>query len=1016
MSVKSNFSVDVLRPDDQLVLTFDFHNLALEAAAGSLPARLKRATPGDALVVVHFPRQSIGEESFFEAGPPPGVGGTELPKTPPVGARISGDPNPSPTQDDSRPPCARWLVFRVSNAVLPIKYTLPDLLAAISRCDQLVRETIAWPHLPPTPDGKDIDLLGTRIFSAIEAPYRLVLSPHPSTRWIHAVKEVTNTAGTRTELWHTRLGVKAASGGVDEKSDKNRTARAVWSQDFSPDIPPPPHSNVPFRMPLDARDRYELVRLTADTDIPGYTPLPVAIDQFMLSAFGAWLKLHGAWVPPFLPPEGQLEGKLTIEEWRHLMTMGRDHFVRVVYAGYLFPFGFRASLVKISERKFQHTSDKPAADQSAYLRTRMFIMVRQPVKTHDRRDFPFTRTEVKPLVTPSIADPESAECMILPGQKAFWIRTGAGDFPFQLAGTDNAGQTSEWTMPLIYVSADAAAGEIKQVVNAYKAVALGPPPGNTRCRRPLGGQAIAYAPPVQPGDTTLQTSELVFSAETVAGAEPLFAPAIWSAEVDIPAIKQLLGKSTPSTIQWETSYLNPADGGFGNKADVFAQVTNKPPLAFDIQKSGGLVTPDISITALSRAFGPVNGAAKFVDDKGVVGGNLLDGQFAPQEFFPDVVILGGIKLKDILASRSFENTGIATDRVPNLKTVRNGDTIETTYAWNVGPDGLRSWPLFTANADGGFSIVSTMTKRLDGSNPTFSVTGGLRDFSIMLLPGEGTELVSLDFASVEFIAVAGRKVDVAVNFKGLRFHGVLEFVDKLREVLPLDGFNDPPYLDIIPPPDPRAGINVGFTLGIPDVSVGAFTLQNISLTAGFYLPFVGQPMNLHFAFCERQQPFILTVYGLGGGGFFGLDISLAGVTMVEAALEFGASVALNLGVAKGSATIMGGFYYQQASGGFTIACYIRACGELRVLGIISVSCEFYIALVYVSKVPAVEHHGTLFGQAKLTVKVKIAFFSKSVSISMERELAGSDPKFIEQMVVLPEWTAYCDAFDDYATV
>jgi hypothetical protein len=66
--------------------------------------------------------------------------------------------------------------------------------------------------------------------------------------------------------------------------------------------------------------------------------------------------------------------------------------------------------------------------------------------------------------------------------------------------------------------------------------------------------------------------------------------------------------------------------------------------------------------------------------------------------------------------------------------------------------------------------------------------------------------------------------------------------------------------------------------------VGIFSMQNISLSAGVFLPLLtGKELNFNFAFCERQQPFILTVSLFGGGGFFGIDIGIAGVKMVEAA-------------------------------------------------------------------------------------------------------------------------------------
>jgi hypothetical protein len=261
---------------------------------------------------------------------------------------------------------------------------------------------------------------------------------------------------------------------------------------------------------------------------------------------------------------------------------------------------------------------------------------------------------------------------------------------------------------------------------------------------------------------------------------------------------------------------------------------------------------------------------------------------------------------------------------------------------------------------------------------------------------------------VTFTAEKDKKVDTAVDLLGIQFKGLLQFVNTLSSVIPLDGFNNPPFLELSASPP---GVNVGFSFGIPTVGIGIMTLQNISLTAGFFLPFGKDPLNFHFAFCTRQQPFILTVSLFGGGGFFAMDMGIHKVVMIEAALEFGASVALSLGVASGQATIMAGFYFQKTGGGFTLTGYFRAGGSLSVLGIITVSLEFYLALTYVTD-KAQPHGGTLWGQASLTVKIEILFFSASVSVSMEREFAGSDPNF-RQLISPDAWALYATAFADY---
>ena len=78
------------------------------------------------------------------------------------------------------------------------------------------------------------------------------------------------------------------------------------------------------------------------------------------------------------------------------------------------------------------------------------------------------------------------------------------------------------------------------------------------------------------------------------------------------------------------------------------------------------------------------------------------------------------------------------------------------------------------------------------------------------------------------------------------------------------------------------------------------------------------------------------------------------------------------------------------------------------LGLITVSVELYVGLGFESD-KAKPHGGHLYGTASLKVKIKIAFFSTSVSVSIEREFAGSDPTFIE--TVSPgDWAEYCGAF------
>lgn len=1003
------FVVRAVRPQDLLELVFEFVNVDFEPPAGGQPGQVVGAS--SSFFAVYFQSQHMAEEAIYEDALtfslPPEQSWDALPENPPtippagsIQAALSGP---------SR------LVYTIPQGE-KIDYTLAGLLEAMQTLPPSVSALMRWkppgcnplflfnPKAAPRPP-----MIGfpNRNVTAIEAPYRLILSPGDDGRWEHSTAPVTHD--DRTELWHTRLNPASPGDEIE--------MRAIWSPDFdSGDLQD--HSNEPFRMSLTGRDRNELVHLTSNYYLNSfqgsYRPEPVDADQFFLSTLGAWLKVQGDWpvIDDIKVPNGE---KLSIEEWIHQAAMARDQYVRVVYAGFLFPFGHRASLVKITERKFFYRQDPPG--YTAYLFQRMYVIVRQRELSYSHRDIPFRKVVIKTRVTPNLDDPTLSESDVIGvGQEAFWPRvtldTGESvDFPFHLVGYDWEGHAAEFTAPLIFVGITTNGDEtkIENVVQQYLATK-----NDHRRLRQTNGQSIAYAPSLDPGDTTLDTEQISFGAlkNILATPGPNFLPAMEYGSVDVPAITRMLGTPKLYEIEYEATYKATAGNTqIGNKGEVFVQLRDPVELNFQVDKGGGLAAPDINITALSRSLGPVDSTVYTYDDPGSspVNTSVLDGGFVVEKIFKDVKLLGGIPLGSIINNvADFGHAYTAGPNIPGLKSVVekvNGvDVIKTTYTWTTSGNGLRSWDIFQPNGSV-FSIESIVETPLNGSEPTFKLEGKLTDFTVNLVPS--LELISLHFRSVNFIAVKDQKPDVSVDLDKFEFKGILAFVNKLLEVIPLDGFTDPPDLAITP-----QGINVGYTLGLPSVGVGVFSLQNISLSAGVFLPLItDKELNFHFAFCERQQPFILTVSIFGGGGFFGIDIGIGGVRMVEAALEFGAAAAINLGVAKGAASMMGGFYFQKAGEGFELTGYFRANGSLSVLGIITVSLEFYLALTYSSKGSGA-HGGTMWGQASLTVKIEILFFSTSVSVKMEKEFAGSDPTFHE-LVAPSDWSLYCAAFADY---
>lgn len=289
----------------------------------------------------------------------------------------------------------------------------------------------------------------------------------------------------------------------------------------------------------------------------------------------------------------------------------------------------------------------------------------------------------------------------------------------------------------------------------------------------------------------------------------------------------------------------------------------------------------------------------------------------------------------------------------------------------------------------------------------YQATASLDNFKVNLFG-----FVIIWFEDLKFVAKKGQKPDVTVNLRqgddAIQFGGPLEFVNELRNLIPSNGFSDPPNIAVTP-----SGISASYSLNLPAVGVGIFTLSGVSLGAGFNLPFDSKPASVKFNFSERQSPFSLTVSMLGGGGFFAIGISSRGVQEIEAALEFGAGVAIDLGVASGSVEIKAGVYFHWLEpvpdkGSIDLAGYVRLHGELCILGIISASLTFNLQLAYHKE----SGKSNVWGEATLVIEIEILFFSADVSVRCRREFAGSDsdPKFKDLMPDQGTWDEYCSAF------
>ena len=1025
-------TTSIVRRDDFMVFNFRFHGLAFESKG---PVRgLHREGQDVPYIAIEFPPQSIGEEAFFEADASYPVNQSDAPPVPPgQDTPVALPPKPPVKALLAKP---SRLVFFIPDGTVEMPYLLSTLLdwfswtpslaatalPGIGRLrvkgldqiltlaggplDTLLRASSKSARLrailrasrperahlspfdferfidvgpiirltPREPDGKT---------TAIEAPFRLIISPNQFGAWKHELAPVAHK--NRIELWHTRLGTRTPQG-IDEEPNPLRTIRAIWSRDHETQVP----FDKPFLMPLDQDDRRQLVDITADFRKKSIAP--VGVNRLMLSSLGAWLDLHGRWTP--VP-----EDKLSLEEWRHRATMSRDHYVRVVYKGFLFPFGHRASLVKITERKVQLDADQIPG---AYLRQRMYIIVREPEKVYatagyknQGRETPLKRVRITTLVTPNLDPPQNSKLwpQVSPPLAGFWPNVGGKRFLFHVKAYDYESRESDFVIPMAFVRSDQ---NMQTARNKYN---LWNPPDRSAT---LGGQRVAFAEANGSlgGKTTLETQSITLKVEDPFNApvEPPCYPRLESARVFFPALRQIAGANADAKITIDY-YI---DNGFNNNpAKLFAQVKDAVGINYaqaGSDKSGGVGTPNLTIRGLSAELGAV----------GEDSPSFAQGQFNPQQFFSGAgaKILGGIDLFEIVGSilpaEFLSNT-------PQLLTTNTDDRIHTRLYWKTQK--LQAAPkvprpiFFPGLLDGTPAELQLESEFVtEKKNPTATEArfkGSLTHFRIDFF-----NTIIVQFNKLTFEAPKNKKPDVHVDIKDVTFAGPLEFVQKIRDNLHLDQFMDPPFLDVTP-----QGIQAGYTLAIPSIAVGVFALENLSLGARLMLPFTGEPIRLRFNVSERHNPFLVTVSLFAGGGFFSIAVGADGIELLEAAIEFGGNISIKLGVASGGVYVMAGIYLKvilvKVQGDDAeeseLTGYVRAGGSLQVLGLIAISMEFYLGLTY-SKPKA-------WGEAKVTVKVEVLMFSKSVTVTMRREFAGSSKMLpFKEMMPLPQWQAYCDAF------
>ena len=994
----------LVRPDDQLRLTFELLNLDLDPMTNTL-VTIDAANPF-AGIVIGFGSQHTVEDPIATGAPVP---------TAAADHRGAGD---------SR------IVLAVPSGT---PYTAEALLGFAAHA--LVLDDRADPARGTSPTGEPLPDV-----TALELDESLVFSPTPDGRFVAATVPV--TLGDVTELWRARLATVDGLGALSEPKDPGPNLvptqlRAIWSRPGDP----------PFERTLDEATRDLLVGATTGT-----AGVPLSVGRLWLTSAGAFTELTGVFSTGLLA------------SFHQRGVTGRDLVVEVVERGYLAPFGHEATITRVTQRDLRIDDGGGVTDvlvQDDYLTvaapTRVYDSVHMP---DGRRAFPFTAV----TVTGAGAGPVGkAQVTLSDGSsigldRAWVITSDRVDLALTYEARDKVGDGGiTFLLPAVFV-AESSAYAVQDTVNGQITVlgrlaqyfAEAP---DERRRLLLGGQTMTWAEPPSGGSTPAGSRLATASARLVldrpafdpadaatvrdnleATRTPAFFPRVADATVADPALSSMLGGTTGEVeVIWADRWLTDGTGA-GNPDLAYFTL----PSAGTLARTGsgqGLLTPTFAFDGFSQAVGP--GSQLPVD----ANGNLT---WDPAQALGDgATLLGNLLLRDLVELVNTSLDGLEGEKgLPTFEVVvEEGDndfdppkSISFVLAWQPK---LKPFPasnpvfLTTDVIDPGIfddpttaALELTYVVPFDGADTAgFDVELGLDNFGLRLPPVKSA--LELYFGRLHFLQPHDGNADLDTTLQDWRFVDVLGWLDPVRQFVltVLDLFD----LDVN-----DDGVHLDVDVPIPSFSIGVVGVTRVSIGFALDIPNDGGT-TIDFNLSSRDDPFAVTVFGFGGSGSLELELSSQELVFLEVstAITYELGVSFVLGSASLSASLgLDVLYEKVPDDAVTLTAFVELRGNVSLLGIVNVTGKVTVSLSYnlTSKVlhgsaKVVGEVETPFGKSEASTEavVDIPLGDRAAAAARARRttsqsrlaaaLAEPDPllSFADRFDA-DEWTTYCTAF------
>jgi hypothetical protein len=630
----------------------------------------------------------------------------------------------------------------------------------------------------------------------LRLPSRLRLTPRAgSMAFVHSARPATTDG--RTELWHTRLARRRTDGhpvevraklkvlGTDEQTISTASDQRLWNGTFT----------RTFREALVGRSLWA--------------------DHLRLSGLGAW---------------ADLSYDSSDVGYVHRLVQGRDVMLRLKQRGTLYPLGHTAVLTSTIRRVLPPDNGRTSTMESWSVVTVVEPTRTYSASTHAGRAFPWQSVRLPETTTPP-GTPQSF------GGVGVRLLVDGAVHEFGCVGVDRGGRGSTFSMPLVFVPETASSTAQAAVQAAYQAL---PEAARTVS---LGGRTLTVA---EPSAQAPEATDVV--ADTVLLMMDGERPTVTRIVGKLPSLQEFapaLGDAA-RVITYASTFREHGLATAQNAGQLVLEIAGAAPLLdlADPALTGALVSPKFTVNAISRLAGPDGGtladlAAGSVPLKDLIGPVL-----------GDLTLFGAFTLADLLGpDLRFDLTGTRPElpAVPKLVTDALDGVSLPRLRWEsplftgpakevpalppaipTGPVTATLSPIAGTTARLVLDMRTELEQPVVPTAPVVHQHTECRVENVALTLGlAGEPLVRVGLTHIRFATTDGRKPDVDVDLAPVEFFGVLAFVRSLAELVPRNGFRDPPALDIRPD-----GITSAFALPLPAVAFGVFSLENISSAPG----------------------------------------------------------------------------------------------------------------------------------------------------------------------------------------